>query len=728
MPSQSDLRYSFQPLVGKAEFEVVSFTLKEGISQPFTLELQLVSYENDIDFGQLLDKPVLFTLWNGERPVRYVHGLVSRFSQAESGFYRTYYHALVEPQLARADLRSNWRIFQQKTVPQILELMLKRQGIAQYELRASMDHQVREFCVQAGETDLAFIARLAAEEGFVYRFAHSEKLHKLIITDQLQSLGLISHGAIKADDEDEVFYADDEPLDPNTVLYQANSAGDQPIPCLRRLNYSEQVRTARQVQRDYTFTNPAYRQEHRASGPFLEHQSSEYEYFDYPGRYKRDVVGKPFTENRIMALRHDVRLAQVEGDDVRLQPGLSFTLTGHPRADLNAHWRVNTVTHEGSQLTSLQEEATSVDRSTRYEQTAVLVPGRTEWRPAPLAKPRIDGPHMATVVGPKGEEIYCDEWGRVKVSFPWDRESENNEFSSCWLRVSQGWAGGSWGSMAIPRIGQDVIIQYVNGDPDQPMITGRTYCGDQLPPYDLPDNKTRMTIKSQTHKGDGFNELRFEDELGRQEVFIHAERDQNNVVKHDETTQIGNDRSERVARDEQINIGHDRHEEVGNDQGLKVGRDHHRQIGRDDLLQIGRHRMITTAEDRTEQVGNNRYDKTTANHSIEIGGHLEQHVAGNVELRAGQAIRQETQVIELQVAQSLTIKAPGATLTLDGSGITLDGIAIKIKGPVAQSPTGSTHNLAISSTPAPAEAICISCLLKAIAEGRNVVRMEGENE
>ena len=202
-------------------------------------------------------------------------------SQAESGFYRTYYHALVEPQLARADLRSNWRIFQQKTVPQILELMLQRQGINQYELRASMDHQVREFCVQAGETDLAFIARLAAEEGFVYRFAHSEKLHKLIITDRLQSFGLISHGTIRAEDDDEGFFDVDEPVDPNSVPYQATGGGDQAMPCLRRLRYSEQVRTARQVQRDYTFTNPAYRQEHRAAGPFLEHQSKEYEFFDF---------------------------------------------------------------------------------------------------------------------------------------------------------------------------------------------------------------------------------------------------------------------------------------------------------------------------------------------------------------------------------------------------------------------------------------------------------------
>ena len=571
MPSQSDLRYSFEALVGNAEFEVVSFELREGISAPFELELKLISFENDIDFGHLLDKPVLFTILDGERPVRYVHGLVSRFSQGESGFYRTYYHALVEPQLARARLRSNWRIFQHKTVPQILELMLKRQGIDQYELRASLDHQVREFCVQAGETDLAFIARLAAEEGFVYRFAHSEKLHKLIITDRLQSLGLISHGAIKADDEDEGFCDDDEPVGPDSVLYQANSGGDQAIPCLRRLRYSEQVRTARQVQRDHTFTHPAYRQEHRAAGPFLEHQSKEYEYFDYPGRYKRDAVGKPFTENRITALRHDVRIAEVQGDDVRLQPGLSFTLNGHPRDDLNAHWRVNTVTHKGHQFTSLQEEAAGADVSTRYEQTAVLVPGRTEWRPAPLKKPRIDGPHMATVVGPPGEEIYCDEWGRVKVSFPWDRESQNNEFSSCWLRVSQGWAGGSWGSMAIPRIGQDVIIHYVNGDPDQPMITGRTYCGDQLPPYDLPDHKTRMTIKSQTHKGEGFNELRFEDELGKEEVFIHAQRDQNTLVNHNQSLSVGVDRTQQVGQDESVAIGRNRLRVVKANDTLKVG-------------------------------------------------------------------------------------------------------------------------------------------------------------
>ena len=693
MYRQSDLSFSFQPLASKVGFEVVSFTLDEAVSTPFQLSLELVSYEDTVDFGHILDKPALFTIWGRERPLRHVHGLVSTFTQGETGFCRTRYRAVVEPLLARANLRSNWRIFQQKSVPQILELMLKRQGITQYELRASKDHQVREFCVQAGETDLAFIARLAAEEGFVYRFAHSEKLHKLIITDRLQSLGLISHGAIKAEDEDEGFDEGDTPLTPDTVLYQSDSGGDQPIPCLRRLHYSEQVRTARQVQRDYTFTNPAYRQEHRASGPFLEHQSGEYERFDYPGRYKRDVAGKPFTENRITALRHDVRIAEVQGDDVRLQPGLSFTLAGHPRDDLNAHWRVNTVTHEGSQFTSLQEEAAGADQGTRYVQTAQLVPGRTEWRPAPLKRPRVDGPHMATVVGPPGEEIYCDEWGRVKVSFPWDRESQDNEFSSCWVRVSQGWAGGSWGSMAIPRIGQDVIIQYVNGDPDQPMITGRTYCGNQLPPYDLPDHKTRMTIKSQTHKGDGFNELRFEDELGKQEVFIHAEKDQNNVVKHDETTRVGHDRCEWVGNDERVEVGHDRSKQVKNDELTVVGRDQRIEVTQDRIQVTGRNQETITTQHSTSHVGGDRHEKTVGHHVCSTEGNSSHEVAGRFKLTVEESIESRSTEITVRAGQRLSLVGPTGRILIDENGVTVEATAINLKGRVnvQAQPVGNAH-------------------------------------
>nr|WP_225776555.1 type VI secretion system tip protein TssI/VgrG [Pseudomonas sp. Marseille-Q3773] len=724
MPSQSELRFTFQPLASQLEFEVVSFELDEALSSPFQLSLELISFDSDVDFGALLDKPALFTLWRGERPLRYVHGLVSRFSQGATGHFRTRYRALVEPVLARAGLRSNWRIFQHKSVPQILELMLQRQGISRFEIKSIGAHQVREFCVQAGETDLDFMARLAAEEGFVYRFEHTPKYHQLVISDRLLALGTISLGAIKPDEDDDGLHEADD-IGPDQVLYRANSGGDQARPCLWSLRYSEQVRTAKQVQRDYTFTNPQYRQEHRASDSGITHQSLDYERFDYPGRYKRDAVGVPFTATRLTALRHDARLAEVEGDDVRLQPGLSFTLVEHPREDLNVHWRTIRVHHQGIQFTSLQEEAAGSEQGTRYQQAAVLVPGRSEWRPAPLPKPRIDGPHMATVVGPAGEEIYCDEWGRVKVSFPWDRESRDNEFSSCWVRVSQGWAGGSWGSMAIPRIGQDVIIQYVNADPDQPLIIGRTYCGDQLPPYDLPQHKTRMTIKSQTHKGNGFNELRFEDELGRQEVFIHAERDQNNVVKHDETTQIGNDRLERVARDETITIGQDRREEVARDEALSIGQNRVQAIGNDDSLTIGRTHTIITGQDRIEQVGNHRQDTTKANHTVEIGGHHEQVVAGHSTLQTGEAIRQTTKVYDIQVSESLTIRSPAGLLRIDGAGITLDGLALAFKGPVSQQAEGSQRTTSTSGIPEPGDPICLSCLLKAIADDQNLVRMEG---
>ena len=682
MPSQSDLRFTFQPLVGRSEFEVVSFELDEAISTPFQLKLELVSFEDDVDFGQLLDKPVLFTIWHGERPLRYVHGLVSTFSQGETGFHRTRYRALVEPVLARAGLRSNWRIFQQKTVPQILEIMLKRQGITGYELRSIDKHEVREFCVQAGETDLDFIARLAAEEGFVYRFEHTPKLHKLLITDRLLGLGQLSQGAIKPDDDDEGFFEPDD-TDPNQVLYHANSGGDQARPCLRRLRYSEQVRTARQVQRDYTFTHPAYRQEQRAEGSDLRHQSTTYERFDYPGRYKREAVGAPFTATRITAWRHDAHLAEVEGDDVRLQPGLSFTLIGHPREDLNRHWRVSRVHHEGTQFTSLQEEAAGARQGTRYCQKAVLVPGRTEWRPAPLPKPRIDGPQMATVVGPKGEEIYCDPWGRVKVSFPWDRESQDNEFSSCWVRVSQGWAGGSWGSMAIPRIGQDVIIQYVDADPDQPMITGRTYCGNQLPPYDLPKHKTRMTIKSQTHKGDGFNELRFEDELGKEEVFIHAQRNQVNVVGNDETTTIGRNRVEQVGNDEQLSIGSNFRQDTARD---------HTQV-------IGQNSRVDIKHDLNEQVGNNRSQTTGANQRVVIGNNSELVIKGAQSISVGQGVQQRTTVYQLLASERIEFRSPGASIVLDAQGITISGLTLDLQGQTKATGEGNASSEPLELTP-----------------------------
>ncbi|MCO7518024.1 bacteriophage T4 gp5 trimerisation domain-containing protein, partial [Pseudomonas putida] len=237
-------------------------------------------------------------------------------------------------------------------------------------------------------------------------------------------------------------------------------------------------------------------------------------------------------------------------------------------------------------------------------------------------------------------------------------------------------------------------------------------------------HKTRMTIKSQTHKGKGFNELRFEDELGQEEVFIHAQRDQNNVVKHDETTQVGNDRSERVERDETISIGQDRSEDVARDESVSIGQNRLHEISNDDSLTIGRTHTIVTGQDRIETVGNHRQDITKANHSIEIGGHLEQVVAGHSTLQTGDAIRHTTKVYDIEVSESLTIKSPAGLLRIDGSGVTLDGVALTFTGPINQQSEGSQHTTSISGVPEPGEPICLSCLLKAISDGRNIIRME----
>ncbi|WP_286897872.1 type VI secretion system Vgr family protein [Achromobacter sp. UBA2119] len=677
MPTQSHLRFTFA--VGDKLFEVVKFSLTEGLSEPFKLEVDLASTNAAIDFGSVLDRASLLTIWHGEIPVRYVHGAVSAFVQHETGFRRTRYSAVVEPRLARLHLSSDWRIFQGRTVPQIAEAVLKAHGLTQdYELRSTTEHRSREYCVQAGDTDYHFIERIMREEGFFYSFRHSAQGHQLVHSDRL-----FIHGRVG-----------DEP-----VQYNPTPGGDQPQPALRRFVYRENVRTARQTQRDYTFHHPRYTHQHSRDGRDLDHQGRRYERYDYPARAKFDEAGKPFAENRLRGLRRDSRVAFVEGDDPRLQPGISFTLAGHPREDMNRGWRPVRIVHRGTQHTSQAEESADASLGTHYHYGAELVPDDVEWRAAPLPRPHIDGPQNAVVVGPPNEEIYTDEYGRVKVQLPWDRLGKEDEHSSCWIRVSQNIAGATWGHTAIPRIGQEVIVSYFDGDPDQPVITGRVYNRLQLPPYELPRHKTRMTIKSKTHKGEGFNELRFEDEKDQEEIYVHAQKDQNIHVNHDETTFVGHDRSEQVENDETITIGHDRKETVGNDEQVNIGQDRRLDNGRDDYLTVGRNQVIHTAKDRTEQAGGNRRDKTAANHWMTIGGHQEQTVEGHAELQTGQAIRQRSRVVQLQAGEVFRLRGPGGTITLQDGGITLDGVAVVLKSSISQQGGGKGNSLSITGAP-----------------------------
>ena len=700
MPVQSDLRFTFT--AGTDEFNVVEFRLVEALCDTYTLDVELSCASSDVDFSRILDQSALFTIWQGGHPVRFVHGLVSSFQQGDTGFRRTRYRATVEPRLARLKLCSDWRIFQAMAVPDIAHAVLGKHRITlTYEQRITHPHLPREYCVQAGDSDYDFVERIMREEGIFFGFQHSAQGHRLIHCDRLWVFGRAEGPAVE---------------------YNPMPGGDRPGPALSSFLYTEHVRTARQSQRDYNFKNPRYDHNTEREGESLVHQSTDYECYAYPGRYKNGA-GVAFTRDRLRGLQREASVAVAHGDDARLVPGISFDLIGHPREGMNRGWRPIRIEHHGTQYTSLAEDSADAQHGTHYHCTATLVPDDVEWRAAPLPKPRMDGPQQATVVGPPGEEIYCDNYGRVKVQFPWDREGKHDEHSSCWIRVSQNVAGALWGHMAIPRIGQEVIVSNFDGDPDQPVITGRSYNAHQLPPYDLPTHKTRMTIKSQTHKGEGFNEMRFEDEAGREEIYVHAQKDQNIHVNNDESTFVGHDRSERVENDAVIIIGHDRGETVGNDERVTITRDRRHDIGQDALLAVGRDHTISIAKDRIEDVGNHRHDKTAANHWTEIGGHLEQHVEGHAYLQAGQEIRHQTKVYRIQVEEEIVLEGPGGALHINRSGITLNGVAIHVKGPMSQQSSGKESALALAAEPEAGGPLCVSCWLKAARDRKALMRM-----
>ena len=660
MAVQSDYRYTLDA-GEKHTFDVISFKLTEGLSEPFRLELMLSSFDPNISFSALMDQSVTFTFWQGEQPVRYLNGIVTSFGLGKTGFVRTHYQMVVEPALARAAFQSDSRIFQHQNSEKIIRTLLQKNRVEKVSFEPLPSDWEREYCVQYRETDLAFIERLAAEEGWYYYFDHRADSHELRFGHQSIASPILG-----------------------TLTYNAKPAGDRSFACLWRFDYCRKVTTTRQTLRDYTFLNPNYNLEHQhhsqASGitdsdtsKSAVNSTTVYEKYDYPGRYKKDEQGNPFSLYRLESELAVSETANAAGDDMRVVPGYGFTLEGHANSAFNQDWLVVRVAHFGKQTGSLDEEAG--EEGNRYENTLFLIPHNKPWRSPLKPRPIIRGTQVAHVTGPEGEEIYCDEWGRVKLQFPWDRLGNFDEHSSCWVRVVQGWAGAQYGNMMIPRIGHEVLVKYLNGDPDQPIVVGRTYHSTTEPPYELPKHKTRMTIKSKTHKGNGFNELRFEDEMGREEVFIHAEKDLNHIVKHDETTQVGHDRTEQVGRNETIHIGNDRMETVGQDEDLT--------INRDQIRSIGRNRITKIEKDDILNVNNNRRVNVHADSLIKVGQDLTIEIAQNGSWVAGELFEQVCEQFDLEGYDEVHIQGPGGEIVLNQEGITLIG-NVYVEGPLTE--------------------------------------------
>ncbi|AWV54153.1 hypothetical protein BWR58_24930 [Shigella sonnei] len=320
--------------------------------------------------------------------------------------------------------------------------------------------------------------------------------------------------------------------------------------CISQFRYSAQIRPSSVVTKDYTFKRPGWAGRFDQEGQYQDYQRTQYEVYDYPGRFK-GAHGQNFARWQMDGWRNNAEVARGTSRSPEIWPGRRIVLTGHPQANLNREWQVVASELHGEQPQAVPGRSGS---GTTLNNHFAVIPADRTWRPQPLLKPLVDGPQSAVVTGPAGEEIFCDEHGRVRVKFNWDRYNPSNQDSSCWIRVAQAWAGTGFGNLAIPRVGQEVIVDFLNGDPDQPIIMGRTYHQENRTPGSLPGTKTQMTIRSKTYKGSGFNELKFDDATGKEQVYIHVQKNMNTEVLNNRTTDVINNHAEKIGNNQAITV------------------------------------------------------------------------------------------------------------------------------------------------------------------------------
>lgn len=614
-------RFSFKVDGLSAVTYVARFEADEAVSELFRVELLLTSDDKDIAFADVVGKPAALELTTDGSEPRYLHGIVARFRHGEDGKKLTTYQAILVPKLWRLQHRHDSRIFQAMTVPDIIAQVLDGAGVTDHRSALTGSYSPREYCVQYRESDLAFVCRLMEEEGIYYFFEHTADKETLVLADAPSAPAPIAA--------------------PDTLAYKGTLGALAHGESVSRFSSWEEVRPGKVTLTDYNFKKPSLSLLSSTSGQ----RDADLELYDYPGEY--DLPGDGGSLAKVRLEEASARRAVGEGQSgcVRLTPGYTFSLGDHPRDAENKKYLLTRVRHEGSQPELGEAAAGHETRS--YHNSFDVIPAAVPFRPERRTpRPTIKGVQTAIVTGPGGEEIHVDEHGRVKVHFHWDRQGKKDDKSSCWIRVSQIWAGAGWGAMWIPRVGHEVVVDFLEGDPDRPIIVGRVYHGANVPPYPLPAEKTKSTIKSDSSKGGGGNnELRFEDKKGQEEIWLHGqkdwnikiEHDKNQLVGHDETKKVGHDETYEIGHDQALQVDHDRVKEVKNDQREKIGgnkaitvaKQHTESIGGDESLDVGGEREVSVGKGHRETVG--------ADQSVEVGGDQSVSVAKGMSLSVGNA-------------------------------------------------------------------------------------------
>lgn len=622
------------------KLDVVSFRLEEALSSLFTLSVQISTTDANINLQEQLLQKASFTVYVDGKKQRTINGIVEKAECGDIGFKRSFYTFIIRPAMWLLTLVQDSRIYHFKSVPDIIDEILKDFNIP-FDKQLMDRHSVREYVTQKRESYYQFVSRLASEEGIIFWFEED----KLFYSD--------SHLGMRAGPK---------------IIYNPHPQNSTKDWVINQLKFACTMRSTEIKTKEYLYTHPDVPMDAKS---ITSKQLPVYETYDSYGRYDNSDIGQLFSSYRIDALQSDSEQGQAFSNCFPLMPGVIFSLLEHPTQSMNNSWQVVHIVHKGTLPQSLEDE--SDNNAATLTNEFSFVPGKNDWRPKFTHKPLADGDEVATVVGPAGEEIYVNEDGAVKVAFHWNRYDQLNENASCWVRVAQNWNGDGYGFLATPRIGQEVIISYLNGDIDRPIITGTTYNGKNRPPIDLPRHKTQMTIKSKTHKGEGFNEMRFEDEKGLEEIYFHAQRNHRTNVLNDQFIDIDHNRTK--------NIGLDQQETVGRDKRTNVGQDHYETIGRNSIIRVMSDQEIEIENNQTTIINSSRKQEIYADNITKTGGNQRLEIEGTYDEIAKTKIFSRTKHYILHAQDKMTIAGPGGSITIDNNGITLKATALKIITP-----------------------------------------------
>jgi type VI secretion system secreted protein VgrG len=629
---------------------------EEALSTLFSFEFDcLAENATDVPFDKLLGQKATAAIKLGESENRYVSGIVSRVSQQSRDQTFTTYRLTVVPQFWLLTRRRQSRIFQYLSVPDILKKVLAGLDVS-YEIQGTFEP--REYCVQYRESDFEFASRLMEDEGIYYFFKHTSSGHTLVLANTPQS------------------HPDTEPSE---VIYEEITGGNRPEERILSWEKVQELRSGKSTLWDYSFELPGKHLEAEkkivetveagtVSHKFKVGGNDKLEIYDYPGGYANRFDGinrgggespselqKIFKDNtRTVEIRMQEEAAC--GLVIRgvsscqgLTAGYRFKLERHFNAD--GAYVLTAVKHTATLTGDYRSSGGDVNLD--YENTFSCIPFALPFRPPRVTPiPHVYGAQPAVVVGPAGEEIYTDKYSRIKVQFPWDRQGTNNGDSSCWVRVATPWAGKQWGMIHIPRAGQEVLVEFVDGDVDHPIVVGSVYNAEQMPPYKLPDNKTQSGVKSRSSLGGtptNFNEIRFEDKKGSEQVVIHAEKDQEIAVENDETHWVGHDRTKNIDHDETTHIKHDRTETVDNNESICINGARTETVAKDESISISGGRTTAISKDDT----------------LSVDGE-----------------------IDTTAMKSITLTCGSSSITLDPSGITISGMKIEIDGNISVNVSG----------------------------------------